>query len=272
MKPSSGINDTAAGGPEKAREMLQSAFGVEKGSELFNKALPFGGRKPFDFLDELHSDQILMILKNEPPYVMSIVLSFLKPETASKIISNLPAESRKEIVLRIARHGEIAPGIIEKMEGVLRDRIRTQGKVVTEEIDGKNVLAEILKHMDLRSEENILDNLTDVNNELAEQIKENIYSIDLVLRMDDKDLQYLLRDFDNSELAVIIKGKQADVRKRILEGVSQRRRDMIEEESLHLGEMLRSDVDKATRDLIYYLRDLEQKGLVKIPRGKEEWI
>ena len=252
--------------------MLLSAFGEERGRELFDKVLPFGGRKPFDFFDDLHPEQILMVLKNEPPYVMSIVLSFLKPEISSRIIGRLPPGSRKEIIFRIARQGEIAPGVIDKMEGVFRDRIRAQGRVVTEEIDGKSVLAGILKHMDLRSEESILEEIENENSRLAEQIKESIYTIDLLLGMDDKDVQYLLRDFDNSEIAIIIKGKSDPVRAKLLDNLSERRRVMVEEESIYLGEMRRSDVDKSTRELIEYLMELEQKGRIVIPRGDEEWI
>lgn len=264
--------ETITGGSEKAKEMLISAFGEEKGSEIFIKVLPFGGRKPFDFLDELKSEQILMVLKNEPPYVLSIVFSFLKPELSSKIIEGFPPGSRKEIMLRMARQGDVAPGIIEKMEAVFRDRIRTQGQIITEEIDGRSVLAGILKHMDFQSEEKILSVLEKEDSELAGVIKENIYTIDLLSAMDDKDVQYLLRDFDNSEIAVIIKGKPEKIRAKILSNLSERRRALIEEESVFLGEMLRSDVDKSTKELIDYMMELEQKELIKIPRGDEEWI
>lgn len=263
---------SVTGGPDRAREMLFSAFGKEKGSAVFNKVLPFGGRKPFDFFDELHPEQILVVLKNEPPYVLSTVLSFLEPKLSAKILSEMPAKSRQEIVMRIARQGEVAPGVIEKMEAVFRDRIRTQGEIITEEIDGKSVLADILKHMDLRAEEKILENITESNRALAEEIKDSIYTIDMILRMDDKDVQYLLRDFADSELAVIIKGKPDNIRDRILGSISERRRLIVEEESLHLGEMLRSDVDKSTREMVEYLRELEQKGTVVIPRGEEKWI
>ena len=268
-EPSSG---PIQGGPEQAREMLQTAFGEEKGNALFKKVLPFGGRKPFDFLNELHPEQVLMVIRKEPPYVMSTVLSFLEPDLSSQIISELPPESRKEIVLRIARQGDIAPGIIEKMETVFRDRIRAQGRVVSEEIDGKSVLAGILRHMDLGSEEKILDDLTGSDSGLAGEIKDRIYTIDMLLQMEDRDVQTLLRDFDNMELAVIIKGKPDEIRSRILDSISERRRLMVEEESLHLGEMLRSDVDKSTKELVGYMMELEQKGLIMIPRGDEEYI
>ena len=264
--------ESIMGGPEKAREMLTAALGRDKGVEVFNKVLPFGGRTPFDFLNDLHPEQILTVLKNEPPYVLSIVLSFIEPELSSKIISGLPPESRKEIVLRIARQGEVAPGIIEKMEGIFRDRIRAQGKVVTEDIDGKSVLAGILRHMDPGSEEYILESLGDENDALAADIKNSIYNIDMLLNMSDKDVQYLLREFDNSELAIIIKGKNDEVRGRILDNISERRRIMVKEESVFLGQMRRADVDKSTRELIDYLKELEQRGEVSIPRGEEEWI
>ncbi len=267
-----GPSETISGGSDKAKEMLQAAFGKEAGIDIFNRVLPFGGRRPFDFLDELQPEQILFILKNEPPYVLSIVLSFLKPELSSHIISKLPSESRKEIILRIARQGEIAPGIIEKMEGIFRDRIRAQGRIITEEIDGKAVLADILKHMDPGSEEKILYEISHDDSALVDEIKDSIYTADLLINMKDRDVQYLLRDFDNSEIAIIIKGKSEIVRSRILGNLSERRRLMVEEESIHLGEMLRSDVDKATREMIKYLKELEADGRIVIPRGEEEWI
>lgn len=271
-KPPVSINDVVTGGADKARDMLQTAFGAAEGSKIFDKVLPFGGRRPFDFLDELQPEQILMVLKNEPPYVMSIVLSFLKPDLSSSIIRDLPPESRKEIVLRIARQGKVAPGVIEKMEGIFRDRIRAQGKIITEEIDGKSVLADILKHMDLGAEEKILDELTSDDTTLAAEIKEKIYTLDMILNMEDRDVQYLLRDFENSELAIIIKGRKQDLKDKLLNNISERRRIMVEEESVYLGEMRRSDVDKSAKELIDYLMNLEQRGMITIPRGKEEYI
>ncbi|MDC7228227.1 MAG: flagellar motor switch protein FliG [Spirochaetales bacterium] len=260
------------GGPERAKEMLYAALGPERGQAVFDKVLPFGGRKPFDFMNDLQQEQILFILKNEPAYVMSIVLSFLEADISSRIISGLPPESRKEIVLRIARQGEVAPGIIERMEGIFRDRIRAQGRVVTEEVDGKSVLAGILRHMSPVSEEKILDDLTEAGEGIADDIRNSIYTIDLLINMDNKDIQTLLRDFDNSELAIIIKGKSKEIRDRILDNISERRRIMIEEESVYLGAMRRSDVDKSTRELVEYMMELERRDEISIPRGDEEWI
>ena len=272
VRRTNAAEENRAGGPDRAREMLIAAFGKEKGGEVFRKVLPFGGRKPFDFLNELQPEQILMVLKNEPPYVLSIVLSFLEPEISSTIIEKLPTESRKEIVLRIARQGDVAPGIIEKMEGIFRDRIRAQGRIVTDEIDGKSVLAGILKHMSPSAEDTILEVIKNEDQNLADEIRDSIYTIDLLMNMDGKDIQFLLRDFADSELAVVIKGKSKEIRDCILDNVSDRRRVMIEEESLYLGEMRRSDVDKSTRELVDYLIELEEKGEIMIPRGEEEWI
>ena len=114
----------------------------------------------------------------------------------------------------------------------------------------------------------ILDSLREEDDELAKDIHSSIYTVDLLMNMTDKDVQYLLRDFDNSELAVIIKGKREEIRERILCNISERRRLMIEEESVFLGEMRRADVDKSTAELIEYLKELEQKGEVSVPRGE----
>ena len=260
------------GGVEAARNLLVAAFGEEKGGILLNRAVPMEGRKPFAFLDDLEDEQILILLKNESVPVVSLILGYLDRKKASAIIQKYPPALQKELILRLGRMKKVDPVILENIEAVLKDRIRTQGRVVTEEIDGTSVLAEILKYSDLSLEERILEGLSTENEDLSRQVKERIFTLDIIFQIKDTDLQGILRDYEDAELAILLKGKSDSLRERILLNVSERRRTLITEEYIRLGAMKKKDVDKATKDFLNYLRRLEVEKKLVIPRENEYFV
>ncbi len=262
----------AGGGVEAAREMLMNAFGEEKGKKILDKVLPFGGEKPFSFLEDLENEQLIMVLRKESVSVLAVVCTYLDPAKASVILETLHPDMQKELVTRMAGIRRIAPEAIRAIEATLIERIRTQGKVVTEEIDGQNVLASILKNMNLSDEDRILSVLAQEDEDLSSSIKEKLFTVDTVLDMRNKDLQKVLRDYSDREIAVLLKGRNKKFREKMLSCVSERRKEFIRLETESLGIMLRSEVDKAMKDFLNYLRECEIQGSILFDREKEQYI
>jgi flagellar motor switch protein FliG len=258
------------GGAEVAKEMLNNAFGPEKAENVLKKAVPFQGNKPFDFLNEYEFQQILMILKHEPSSVLGVVLPYLEPDKASKIVEALTPETRKETVKYMAVPKKVDNEVLNRMENVIKEKIRTQGKVITEEVSGKDALANILRHVDPSAEKEILESLAHIDPDLSEQIRELMFTPDTVLQMYDQDLQKLLRDYADEEIALILKGKSEEIQAKMLSSVSERRRELIEEEMSLMGHVKRSDADKATKDFLRYMQTLAEEGKIRIFRRGEK--
>ncbi|HUZ17909.1 MAG TPA: flagellar motor switch protein FliG [Spirochaetia bacterium] len=252
------------GGAGTARTILVSAFGEERGNRILQHVLPEERGTPFQFLNDLDHEQILLLLKNESTPTVSIILPFLKPQKAAKVLKDLPSEIQRESIRRIAKITKFNPEVIARIEGVLKERIRTQGKVITEEIDGRAALAEILKFMDYARGEQILNVLSSVDPELSQNVKDRLFTIDLLLLIDDTEVQSVFRDFDDQEIATLLKGKNEAITEKVLSNVSARRRLLIREEIENLGRMRRSDIDKATKDFVDYLVDLDEQRKIVI--------
>ena len=258
-----------SGGPALAKDILVTSLGEEKGMALFRRAVPIEIDNPFDFLDDLDFQQILMLLKREPPAVIASILPYLESGKASRVLEALPPESQMNVVKRIARMERVSPEALMKVAETLREKIRKQGRLITEEIDGPGVLAEILNNMSVENERDILDYLDGYNPELVEDIRDRLYTIDVVFSVPDTDLQALLREFSEEEIAIILKGKRDDVRSRVLDNISERIRQMVLYESDRLGAMKRSDVERATRDFVTYIRELAEEGRIVLTRKEE---
>jgi len=59
---------------------------------------------------------------------------------------------------------------------------------------------------------------------VSNEIKKKLYTIDIVFQIPDKDLQKVLRDHSDREIAMLIKGVQEKAKLRILTSLSERRR------------------------------------------------
>jgi flagellar motor switch protein FliG len=262
----------AQGGLGKAREMLIAAFGPEKGETFYNKLRLKTAFQPFAFLEDLDVDQVVLLLKDESIPVVSLILAYLEPKLAGRILSSLASNTQKDIVKRIGYMNTVTPDIIQQAEQSLREKIRSLGEIVTQEIDGRSTLAGIMEHLDLRTEEMLLDDLEDQDPELVETIRRRLFNINVVLRIRDQDLERILRDFEDQEIALVLKGKEEPIKQKLFQNVSSRRRDLIRAEYEVLGEVFRSDVDRQTLEFMNYIKNRVDNGEIVLLDKDDEYV
>ena len=260
------IKETFSGGVETARHMLYAAFGNEKGEQFLLKALPEAREKPFEFLQDLETHQIKLALKDEPETVIAVVMNYLDPGKSAALLKEYAKDEQKKILLRMASGGKIQSEVFEKMEKIIKDKVRLQGEVVTQSVDGRSKLANILKFMDAKDEEDIIKDISEFDPDLSKEIEDQVYTIDIIFKISDKDLHKILNDFSDKEVAVILKGQEADIKNKILSSLSQTRQELVHHESVYLGIMRKSEVNIAVREFIDYLKQAEKDGSITIDR------
>lgn len=263
--------ESLEGGPDTAERMLVAAFGAEKAKELLRKAVP-ESRRPFAFLNDFDAKQLIALFKDESAQVLAMILPYLEPKLASAVVSELSDGARTEVIKRIAKLDRMSPEVLERVEQVLRDKIARVGRPESaERVDGAAVLAGILKHVGGDLEGRILRGLEDEHPELSEDIRERLFTMDDVLRVPDRELQRRLRDYDEKELALILKGKSQALRDKLLSNVSQSKRMLTLEEYDIMGTVRRDEVDKATRNFLAYFKRRWEDGELAL-EGDDELV
>ncbi|MCK5735554.1 MAG: hypothetical protein KAH21_03705, partial [Spirochaetaceae bacterium] len=197
---------------------------------------------------------------------------YIDPSQASRLLESLPDDERAAIVLRMARTEKVSKEIIATVESTLQDKLRLIGKDDSEEMDGRSALADILRYMDLSDERRLLDNLEEVDSSLAEQVKEKLYTMDSVLHLRDRDLQNILLEMGEKDIALLLKGQTQEIRSRIDESLSSRRRLLVADEGDMMGLVPRSEADAAVKDFLEKIRKGEDSGTYLIIREEEDLI
>ncbi len=258
------------GGIETARTILIKAFGEEIGRSILNRSVPLDEQKLFAFLQDMEPSQLYYLLRTETPAVVAVLVPFLKPEQASRLIELFEPEFRTQLIKRIARKEKVSREVLLRMEDALREKVRRVSEPTPEvEIDGKSILADILKYMEVTQEQKILERLEEEAPLVAEELKDRLFTIDVLEDMDDRDLQKVLRSLSEKDIALLLKGKSESIRVRILSNLSERRRMLVSEEYRFLGAVPKKDVDKATKEFLETLKRMEAEGKIFIHRKGE---
>jgi flagellar motor switch protein FliG len=252
--------------------MLQAAFGEERAAAFMKTVQQQRGEKRFAFLAELEPQQIVTLLREESDAVISVVLGNMPTERAASVLAALPEDRKQGVGVRLARMDEVGTETLDRIEEGLRGRIEQQGTVKSEEVDGREALARILRFMNVREEDEILRDLAESDPQLSEDVRDRLFTLDTLEYIDDADLSRVLREFDDRTIALILKGKEEKTRSHIMRNVSTRRRERISEEYAHLGPVRKRDADEAVNEFLRYLKDLEEEGRLLVRRPNDEYI
>ncbi len=262
----------ARGGVAMAEAILRKAFDEEKATVLVNKLKNRTAPHPFSFLMDLDFEQVRLLLKDESAPVLTAIFPHLSPDRAAEVLHSLDEELQLQIVMRMAKLKEISPEVLRQAEGSLKERIRAQGQIVTEEIDGQAALAEILRNMKYTNEREIMEQLELTEPALAKDIEKKLLTMDVLLRISDRDLQSVLRDFSDNELALLCKGLNENQVAQIRSNLSTRRWASIVAESEDIGAVFRSEVDKAVEDFLDYIKLQKEKGEISIIKDGDKVV
>lgn len=205
------------GGTHTAHLILEKAFGEERAQDLMSRLNIEKDVKPFSYLEDKDSGQIMELLKEESNLVRSLVLSYISPQKAADVINMLSPDDKKEVVVNLAKTKKVLPDVLKRVDKAMHEKSLAQIAVQTNVIDGKSVLAEILKKMDFKSEQEIISNIAGTDPALGDDLQSRLFTIDDVINCDDRFIQEYLREFDDTQIAYLIADKTEPFRKKILE-------------------------------------------------------
>jgi flagellar motor switch protein FliG len=257
---SGGYRGSFTGGVDEARRLLHAAYGPEKGEMMLRKTVPEAAENPFGFLEEFTAEQLGILFKEESAAAEALVLSRMPAKLAAEVIKNEPPSRKTEIIKRIAKMNKIAPSVLEQAAAALKEKARKIGCTDSEEIDGMNTLAAILKSSDVSFESKLLKELEYDDPLLSYSLRTRLYTLDDILRMNDLALEEKLRTMSEKEIVFLLKGRRQVFIDKILSNVSAPRRALIREEAEILGPVPRFEADTVASGFLNWFRRGREKG------------
>ena len=257
----------AEGGINYAKEVLEKSFGADKARDVIGKLTASLQVKPFEFVRKTDPSQLLNFIQDEHPQTIALILSYLSAAQSALIISALPPDRQADVAKRIAVMDRTSPDIIKEVEKVLESKLASLVNKDYTIVGGVDAVVEILNTVDRGTEKHIMETLEIEEPELADEIRKKMFVFEDILLLDDRAIQRVLRDVDNSDLAIALKGSNEEVQNAIFNNLSKRLAVMIKEDMEFMGPVRMKDVEEAQQKIVNIIRKLEDSAEIVISRG-----
>ncbi|MCW3004216.1 MAG: fliG, partial [Conexibacter sp.] len=193
-------SEFAMGGPQFAREVLEHLLGATRAEEILGQITAQAELRPFDFLRRTPPEQIATFLADEAPQTIALVVASLHTTLGARVLGCLPPEIQANVAMRIAQMEDTNPGVVEDVERGLRLKL---SNVLTQEFSqagGVDSLAELLNRAGRSTERTVLEAIAETDGELADEIRQKLFTFDDIVVLNDRDIQLLLREVDQKDL------------------------------------------------------------------------
>ena len=174
--------------------------------------------------------------------------------------------------MRIAKLTDVQQSALAEIEALIANKSDEASKSTSKKVGGAKIAAAIVNSLGSMSGDAILEEITESNQELSEQIQDLMFVFDTLLNVDDRGIQALLREISNDLLVVALKGAVPELRDKILDNMSKRAATLLREDMEASGPTKLSDVEEAQKEILEAARRLADSGDLDLGQGGEEYV
>ena len=228
---------------EYVRSVLRKALGDDKANLLIERILTNSEVSGIEGLKWMDPAAVAELLRNEYPQIVAAILVHLEYDQASSVLKAMPERQRNEVMVRIATLDGIQPSALKDLNDVMSSLLTSGDRMRKSTLGGVKAAAEMLNLMGTSVETAVLDYIRESDNELAQQIMDNMFTFEDLVKVDDKAIQSLLKEVQTESLVIALKGSAPELRDKVLRNMSTRAAEALRDELDSRGPVRVSEVE-----------------------------
>ena len=268
-----GMQVTGAGGlvgtMDSTERLLSKVLTGDKVSDIMEDIRGPAGKTMWDKLGNINEEVLGNYLRNEYPQTVSLILSKIKPEKAARVLSVLPEDFSKEVIIRMLKMEDIQKEVLDDVERTLRTEFMTNIAKASKS-DPHEMMASIFNSLDRETEGNFMDALEEREKGAAERIRSLMFTFDDLTRLDNRSMQVFLRNFDKTTLPVALKGCSQELQDLFFSNMSARAGKILKDDMENMGPVRLKDVEEAQHEAVQLAKNLADKGEIIISEGGDD--
>jgi len=266
-----GQRPPARGGRDVAASLLKASFGAERAAGVLTRVSSHMAGTSLEFLNAADPDQLATLLEPELPQTIALILAHLRTSNAAQVLAALPDPLRTDVAQSIATMGSATQEAIAVVAETMRSRTGVFAlRESAEAVGGVQPLVEIINRADAAIEKALLSSIEDRDTTLAEEIRSRMVTFADIVKLEDRDAQRVLRGVDIRTLALALKGVNQAIADVIRKNVSERNREVLDDEIRIMGPVRMSQVEEARAEIVRTIRSLAASGEITVHRADED--
>ena len=171
--------------------------------------------EPFTYITDENFKRLgnLFLVRGDEPWLIAVVLSYMKPDLARATLTALPVELQAKVAIEAL-----------KLRQVTREQLMAIDADIKESVDfvvgGMERLTQLLDEADTMTRANILEYLKNEKPEVYQRVRKFILSFEDVVGFPDRDMQVVVRELKTEAMARALQGAAPEVLNKFLANMS----------------------------------------------------
>ena len=253
-----------SGGLEYARELLYRTLGPEEAKKVLEKlSKSMQNQQNFAYLSKIKPQQLADFIVNEHPQTIALILAHMDASEAAETLQYFPDELRSEVAMRMAKLGDISPSVIKRVSAVLESKLESLASYKVE-VGGPRAVADVFNRLGAKAAKATLSQIEQVDEELAQQIKEMMFTFEDIVTLDKNAIIEILKAIDKADLMLALKSAPEELKEKFFSAMSERAREAFLEEMQFMGPVKMKDVEAAQRRIVEVVNQLAEAGTIQM--------
>ena len=261
---------TGWAGAEYAKDILARSLGTKKAQDVLARVGPSAKGRAFEFVKNTDIGQIVNYFQAEHPQTIALALAHMPYQLAGEILAGLPRDLQAETAVRMAHTTHADPQVVKSVEETMRHKLQHFSTENLRQAGGMDFLVDVLSGCDSQTERSILEAITESDPELAQELRDRMFTFQDIGALDDRSIQRLLREIDQRDLAIGLRGASDELRARVFRNLSSRARQALAEDIDRVGPVRLRLVEEAQAKIVAAARRLQEAEEIVVPRGKQD--
>jgi len=252
------------------KDVLKKALGGRKSEEILALINP-DEERPFSNLVNLSADQLLYILAGENPQTIALVLYFVTPEKASLIFNKISPKIRGEVIMRMATMELPPKSLLMKVSLLIEAKAKkTEIRQETPREIRLKTITDIISGMDRNMERSITEFIEKRDPKLSTEIRKRLFVFEDLGSVTDDGMRKALSGVDALEIAMALKSAPDEVMNKVMNNLSKRIKDSVQEEIDAMGPKKLSEVEGSQQKIVDLVKQVDQQEGPIIMRGDDK--
>lgn len=260
------------GTADYVENVFKRALGADKAATILGRIMPGSSSKGLEILRWMDARSIAEMIQGEHPQVIAIIISVLEYDVAADVLNFLKPEQRPEVIQRVALLDTVQPSAMDELEQIMKQQFSSSSSAKSSNFGGVKTAAKIMNFTKVELEGKIMEGVSNIDEELAMKIQDNMFTFDNLSGLDNRSIQTLMRNIDQEQLMTAFKGADEMVKDKFMANMSQRARVMFLDEMEAKGPLRITDVETAQKQIMRIARKLSDKGEIVLAGRGDDFV
>ncbi|MEW4467113.1 flagellar motor switch protein FliG [Parasphingorhabdus sp. JC815] len=257
---------------KQIQNMFNKALGPSRAANMLSRVRPQQNCAELNQLKWMTAEEVVEMIADEHPQLMAVVLSFLDPEIAGKVLQKLDADIQDDVVFRVASMGAISANAVSDIESLLSKQVQKPGVIIGSRAGNASDAAAIMNNVEKPAEQRIIKALLKRDKSMARAIEEEMLVFSDLIALEDKSLGTLIRSVENPVLLLAIKGAESSLAKKMFACMSKRAAQSIQDELAEMGPVSKDDVIIAQKQIVALARLMAEEGTIILKGHSDDFV